>query len=541
MDNSSHNESLGTGHLKFTDLKFTGTMKSNAESQSRDSEDETQEPMDPNQSIVVSTLAQPEDQDSEDEIDGATVLLFEETLTKHLASKTEGGKMKLKWNGSLIDFKDFISLILDAKGKWESRSQDNYEIHTFKEAKSKFRLTWWASSKTFLVQGNQSSKIMKKIESLLQVPANATKVSAHSTEENLPESSPKSKKRKKNKGNPKVNDEEQKKVENEINKIWEAIENLKKTLTERPVVNASNSEEIPGVSVANRYAVLTSSRNFPNQHEVELKDPPTTLDKDKEISRLKSILFDHERKINGLENKLSKSEKTIQDLQAENVSLKRDKTGLQQKLNESQKINGQDRRKSDSNTKEPAMDNTGKMPKNSTTQNATSKPMKPRILVAGDSMVRDLKGWLMSRNKSVKVHSFSGATTEDMESYLIPLINKKPDHILLHVGTNNLATDTPEVIVEKLLRLVNMITSKGIQCSVSELIIRDDTLWHKGIKVNQLLNNKVTEGMNIVRNENITVNHLNRSKLHLNRRGVGALAHNIIKFIKDLKFNNLHI
>ena len=81
---------------------------------------------------------------------------------------------------------------------------------------------------------------------------------------------------------------------------------------------------------------------------------------------------------------------------------------------------------------------------------------------------------------------------------------------------------------------MNMITSKGIQCSVSELIIRDDTLWHKGIKVNQLLNNKVTEGMNIVRNENITVNHLNRSKLHLNRR---VLAHNIIKFIKDLKFN----
>ena len=176
-------------------------------------------------------------------------------------------------------------------------------------------------------------------------------------------------------------------------------------------MNASNSEEVPGVSVANRYAVLTSSRNSPNQHEIELKDSSTTLDKDKGISRLKSILFDHERKINGLESQLSKSEKAIQNLQAENVSLKRDKTGLQQKLNELQKINGRDRRKSDSNTKEPARDNTGKMLKTSTTQNAASKPMKPRILVAGDSVVRDLKGWLMSRNKSVKVHSFSGART----------------------------------------------------------------------------------------------------------------------------------
>ena len=43
--------------------------------------------------------------------------------------------------------------------------------------------------------------------------------------------------------------------------------------------------------------------------------------------------------------------------------------------------------------------------------------------------------------------------------------------------------------------------------------------------------------MNIVRNENITVNHLNRSKLHLNRRRVGARAHNIIRLIKDLKFS----
>ena len=57
---------------------------------------------------------------------------------------------------------------------------------------------------------------MRKIESLLQVPASETKVSAHSTDENLSESSPKSKKSKKNKGNPKVSDEEQKKVENEI-------------------------------------------------------------------------------------------------------------------------------------------------------------------------------------------------------------------------------------------------------------------------------------------------------------------------------------
>ena len=98
-------------------------------------------------------------------------------------------------------------------------------------------------------------------------------------------------------------------------------------------------------------------------------------------------------------------------------------------------------------------------------------------------MVRDLKGWLMSRSKFVKVFSFSGATTEDMKSYLVPLIEKKPDHIILNIGTNDLTGDTPESIVEKILGLADMITSKGIKCSVSQLIIRDDQLWHKTVNV----------------------------------------------------------
>ena len=53
------------------------------------------------------------------EIDNATMLLLEDTLTKHVSSKKEGGKVKLKWNGTLIDFRDFVSLTLEFKGNWE--------------------------------------------------------------------------------------------------------------------------------------------------------------------------------------------------------------------------------------------------------------------------------------------------------------------------------------------------------------------------------------------------------------------------------------
>ena len=67
---------------------------------------------------------------------------------------------------------------------------------------------------------------------------------------------------------------------------------------------------------------------------------------------------------------------------------------------------------------------------------------KPTTVIAGDSIVKDVKGWLMSRDKRVKVYSFSGANIEDMEDFLTPIIRRKPDEIILHVGTNNLQNDS---------------------------------------------------------------------------------------------------
>ena len=49
---------------------------------------------------------------------------------------------------------------------------------------------------------------------------------------------------------------------------------------------------------------------------------------------------------------------------------------------------------------------------------------RPLIIVAGGSIVKGLKGWLMSRRENVKVFSFSGSTITDMEHFIKPLINK---------------------------------------------------------------------------------------------------------------------
>ena len=49
---------------------------------------------------------------------------------------------------------------------------------------------------------------------------------------------------------------------------------------------------------------------------------------------------------------------------------------------------------------------------------------KPTIVIAGDSIINDIKGWLMSRNKRVKISSFPGANAEDMKDFLTPLLRK---------------------------------------------------------------------------------------------------------------------
>ena len=55
--------------------------------------------------------------------------------------------------------------------------------------------------------------------------------------------------------------------------------------------------------------------------------------------------------------------------------------------------------------------------------------------------------------------------------------------------------------------------------------------------MNNLLVNKATEGISIINHDSITVEHLSRSRLHLNRPGVGALAFNMIEFIKKSSFD----
>ena len=83
-------------------------------------------------------------------------------------------------------------------------------------------------------------------------------------------------------------------------------------------------------------------------------------------------------------------------------------------------------------------------------ENSIKKKSKKLAFVIGDSMIKDVNGYLLTgslnRKYIVKVRHFSCAKTSDMECYITP--TKKdfdPGIYILHVGTNDLTLDdTPK-------------------------------------------------------------------------------------------------
>lgn len=51
------------------------------------------------------------------------------------------------------------------------------------------------------------------------------------------------------------------------------------------------------------------------------------------------------------------------------------------------------------------------------------------------------------------VRSFPGATTDDTEYFVKPVLRNKPDDVVLHVGTNDLNSQVPRLTAEGIVKL----------------------------------------------------------------------------------------
>ena len=168
---------------------------------------------------------------------------------------------------------------------------------------------------------------------------------------------------------------------------------------------------------------------------------------------------------------------------------------------------------------------------------AEEEDTEETVVIAGDSVLKGQKGWLMSRQKNVKCKTFSGSTCSDMDHYLNPIISRKPDYLFLHEGTNYLPNYSPDEVTNMIRNLAIKVRNNNINCHVSSLIVPVDKpdLNEKVKMVNSKLKDMLeSENINLITHQNISRSHLNCRGLRLNKRGDAALADNFIKTIRNV-------
>ena len=119
-----------------------------------------------------------------------------------------------------------------------------------------------------------------------------------------------------------------------------------------------------------------------------------------------------------------------------------------------------------------------------------------------------------------------------------PYLRRKPDVVIIQTSTNDLTENVNTV--KKTKKLVNSINEfdhdNNTQIVISGITYRDDQDFKE--KTNEI-NSKLkrycdSKDMVFIDNKNIDESGLNRSWLHLNRKGTSLLSRNFSNFLKSV-------
>ena len=177
------------------------------------------------------------------------------------------------------------------------------------------------------------------------------------------------------------------------------------------------------------------------------------------------------------------------------------------------------------------------------TRNASPSKTKKSVFILGDSMVKKVNGFYLTKDIKhkflVKVRSFSSAKTRCVYDHAKPTIREvNPEHIILHVGTNDLNSEkTASQISNSIIDLANSLKNETNNIHVSLIVPQNDNLNNKVNEVNNRLINMCEQRNIKIINHSDTIDrsrHLNESQLHLNRYGTVEFAKNFKNFLCKL-------
>ena len=106
-------------------------------------------------------------------------------------------------------------------------------------------------------------------------------------------------------------------------------------------------------------------------------------------------------------------------------------------------------------------------------------------------MIKNIKEWEISKNlqnTNVYVTHFSGAKASCMKDYLKPFLRENSYHFVLHVGTNDLDSDSsPDLIAKSIVYLVSSLKTDNLDMTILSIMTQNDRFMAKANEVNKCL------------------------------------------------------
>ena len=169
------------------------------------------------------------------------------------------------------------------------------------------------------------------------------------------------------------------------------------------------------------------------------------------------------------------------------------------------------------------------------------------VLLVGDSMIKHIDERKIERafGKKATCHCYSGATVKDINNKFEgnSTYNHGYSAIVLHVGTNDLVRDDAITVANNLCRLIEVVKPFSKSIAISGIIERNDGRVPQGEvrHLNELISELCSEkNVYYIDNSDIRKDHLNGSKLHLNRNGDRMLGKNLCAYLRATKRNTFN-
>lgn len=159
---------------------------------------------------------------------------------------------------------------------------------------------------------------------------------------------------------------------------------------------------------------------------------------------------------------------------------------------------------------------------------------RKKICILSGSMLNRLDGKRLSNDHvDVRIRCHGGCTIKCLYTHLPWAFALQPEHIIIHVGTNDCAKKTSDEVLKELFDVRIYIQKVLPSCKIwfSLPLVRTDDkraniiIRHLNIKMMKLCDM-------VLDNSNIKECHLSRKGLHLNDHGTKLMARNIISHIK---------